>query len=261
METRDGALRRIKAFADDAGVSVRTLHLYDRLGLLAPAAVTESGYRLYGEVELERLEHILALRFIGLRLDQIKQLLGESSPPFADALRMQRNVIARQRRRLDAALAVIERAQNALAADSPADRREILRTLMEVFRMQNDFKWTQEYYSDEARERIEERRRSMSPDAVEQGQRDWAALIADVEAAVTQGLDPSGEAACALAARWRELVGAFTQGNAEISSGLNKLWSDQTHWPADFKRPWSDAAEAFIKAAMDCKPDGAVDGD
>ncbi|HEY1882281.1 MAG TPA: MerR family transcriptional regulator [Candidatus Cybelea sp.] len=253
METRDGALRRIKAFANDAGVSVRTLHLYDRLGLLEPAAVTESGYRLYGDAELERLEHILALRFVGLSLEQIKQLLGEASPPLADALRMQRNVIARQRCRLDAALDVVERAQNALAADSSADRWEILRTVMEVFKMQNDFKWTQEYYSEEARERIEERRRSMPPDAIEQGQRDWTALIADVEAAVTHGIDPSSEQACALANRWHDLIASFTQGNAEIASGLNRLWSDETHWPADFKRPWSDAADAFINEATERK--------
>jgi MerR family transcriptional regulator, thiopeptide resistance regulator len=252
METRNG-LRRIKAFADDAGVSVRTLHLYDRLGLLQPAAVTDSGYRLYGDAELERLEHILALRFIGFSLEQIKQLLGESLQPLADALRVQRIVIARQRRRLDTALVVIERAENALAADSRADRREILRTLLEVFKMQNDFQWTQEYYSEEAREKIEERRRDLPPDAIEQGQRDWAMLIADVEAAVAQGIDPASAQAQSLASRWRELVGSFTQGNAEVSSGLNNLWSDQTRWPVDFKRPWSDAADAFIKAAMGCK--------
>ena len=65
-------MRRIKAFASEAGVSVRTLHLYDRLGLLSPAAVSEAGHRLYGDAELEHLEHILALRFVGFSLDQIK---------------------------------------------------------------------------------------------------------------------------------------------------------------------------------------------
>jgi hypothetical protein len=52
MQTQSGRLRRIKAFATEAGVSVRTLHLYDRLGLLRPTAVSESGYRLYGDVKL-----------------------------------------------------------------------------------------------------------------------------------------------------------------------------------------------------------------
>src|SRR6202035_4303475 len=45
---------RAKEFAEQAGVTVRTLHLYDQMGLLPPAERTESGYRLYGERELER---------------------------------------------------------------------------------------------------------------------------------------------------------------------------------------------------------------
>src|SRR5580692_4381889 len=154
MQMQNGQLRRIKAFATEAGVSVRTLHLYDRLGLLRPAAVSESGYRLYGDAEREHLEHILALRFVGFSLDQIKKLLAGSEWPLAAALSIQREVIARQKRRLESALTVIEEAQRALAADGSPDRRKILRTVMEVFKMQNDWHWTQEYYSEAAREKI-----------------------------------------------------------------------------------------------------------
>ena len=78
MKSADAHLRQVKEFASEAGVTVRTLHLYDRLGLLKPAALSDSGYRMYGEAELERLEHILALRFVGFNLDQIKELLAGS---------------------------------------------------------------------------------------------------------------------------------------------------------------------------------------
>jgi DNA-binding transcriptional MerR regulator len=261
MQTQSGRLRRIKAFSTEAGVSVRTLHLYDRLGLLRPAAVSESGYRLYGDAELEHLEHILALRFVGFSLDQIKKLLAGSDLPLAAALRMQREVIARQKRRLESALTVIEEAQRALAAGASADRWKILRTVMEVFKMQNDWNWTQEYYSEAAREKIDEHRLNTPRETIEQGQRNWTALIAEVEAAVANGDDSSAAQARALARRWRGLVAQFTQDDAEISRGLNRMWSDTTHWPKDFKRPWSDAANAFIKQAMNCDGDGAVDGD
>jgi DNA-binding transcriptional MerR regulator len=261
MHKQSGELRRSKAFATESGVSVRTLHLYDRLGLLRPAAVSSSGYRLYGEAELERLEHILALRFVGLRLDQIKELLGGPDQPLVAVLRMQREVIARQKQRLESALTLIEEAERALIAGASADRWKILRTVMEAFKMQNDWKWTQEYYSQAANEKIDERRRTAAPELIEQGQRDWTALIADVEAAVSQGIEPSGADARALARRWHDLVGSFTQGDGEVERGLNRLWSDQTHWPKDFKRPWSDEADAFIKQAMNCDGDGAVDGD
>jgi hypothetical protein len=132
---------------------------------------------------------------------------------------------------------------------------------MEVFKMQNDWKWTQGYYSEAAREKIDEHRRSVPAEVVERGQRDWTALIAEVEAAVARDVEPSGADARVLAQRWRGLVAQFTQGDAEISRGLNRMWSDATHWPKDFKRPWSDAADSFIKQAMNCDGDGAVDGD
>ncbi len=254
-------MRRIKAFASEAGVSVRTLHLYDRLGLLSPAAVSEAGHRLYGDAELEHLEHILALRFVGFSLDQIKKLLAGSDLPLAAALRMQRELITRRKRRLESALTVIEEAQRALAAGASGDRWDILRTVMGVFKMQNDWKWTQEYYSESAREKIDEHRHAVPAEAVERGQRDWTVLIAEVEAAVEKGIEPSSADARALAQRWRGLVAQFTQGDAEISRGLNRMWSDSVHWPKDFKRPWSDPADAFIKEAMNRDGDGAVDGD
>jgi DNA-binding transcriptional MerR regulator len=263
MQTRaDRHLRKIKGFADDAGVSVRTLHLYDRLGLLKPAALTETGYRLYGEAELERLEHILALRFVGFNLEQIKELLHGSNRPLVVALRMQRHVIAREKQRLELALAAIDEAERALAECEDSDRWQILRKIIEVFRVENDWSWTQNYYSEEARRKIDERRKSTRKSVIEQGERDWSFLLADVEAAASSGFDPHGAQARALAERWRGLIAQFALGDPEVAGGLNRLWSDTTHWPRDFKRPWSDEADAFIKNALNCETNGgAVDGD
>lgn len=251
MQTSTAKLRHIKAFAEGAGVSVRTLHLYNRLGLLRPAAFTDAGYRLYGEAELERLEQILALRFVGFTLEQIGQLLQGSTPPLLAALRMQRAVIAGQKRRLESALAAIDEAERALTDDATCDRWKTLQTVIEIFKMQNDWDWTKGYYSDEARTQIDENLRKTSRESIEESQRAWAALIAEIETAASAGTDPHGEAAAKLAERYRELLAQFTQGNAEIAAGLNRLWADSANRLSDFKRPWSDAADAFIKAMMD----------
>jgi MerR family transcriptional regulator, thiopeptide resistance regulator len=251
MEATAEKLLHAKEFARQAGVTVRTLHVYDRLGLLEPAARTDSGYRLYGEEQLERLEQILALRFVGFRLEHIKELLRGSKWPLIVALRMQRQIVAQEKRRLEHALAAIEEAERAIQ-ESDSDRWQTLRNVIGALKMKNDWNWTQNYYSPEAREKVAERMKTTPQEATEQGQRDWTALLADVEEAASRGEDPQSEHAQSLVQRWRGLLHQFTGGDPGIQQGLNKLWSDRTHWPADFKRPWSDAADAWIKRAMNC---------
>ena len=85
-------LYRVHEFAELAGVTVRTLHHYDRLGLLEPRR-TAAGYRVYSVRDLERLEQIVALKFLGLPLRQIKLLLDQETLQLPDALRMQRTVL------------------------------------------------------------------------------------------------------------------------------------------------------------------------
>jgi DNA-binding transcriptional MerR regulator len=250
MNGNNGALFRAKEFATKAGVTVRTLHVYDRVGLLKPAARTDAGYRLYGESELERLEQIVALRFVGFGLDQIKLLFQGPERSLIDALRMQREIIAQQKRKLESAIGAIDEATRSLASDAGADRWKTLRQVIEVFIMHNDWSWTQHYYTEADRAKLAEHMKDTSPETVEQGQRDWAALIAEVEAAKYE--DPAGEHAQALVKRWRELIVQFTRGDAGIQKGLNRLWSDPTHWPKDFKKPWSDEADDFIKRAGIC---------
>lgn len=252
MEATAPKLRQAKEFAREAGVTVRTLHVYDRLGLLEPAARTDSGYRLYGETELERLEQILALRFVGFRLEHIKELLQGPKWPLVVALRMQREIVAQQRRKLDAAIEAIEHAESTLAANDGADRWKMLRTVIEALKVEEDYSWTQNYYNEAAQEKLAKMRAETPDSVIEQGQRDWAALIADVEEAAARNDDPASESSQALASRWRNLVGQFTKGDPDVHQGLNKLWSDQTHWPKDFKKPWSDKADAWIKTAMNC---------
>lgn len=252
MQAAAQNLRQAKQFAKEAGVTVRTLHVYDRLGLLRPAARTDSGYRLYGEAELERLEQILALRFVGFRLEHIKELLQGPKWPLVVALRMQREIVAQQKRKLDAAMEAIEQAESTLVADESADRWKMLRNIIEALKVEEDYSWTQNYYNEAAQEKLAQLRKDTPKDVVEQGQRDWAALIADVEEAAARNEDPQSEHAQSLANRWRALLRQFTKGDADIQQGLNRLWSDPAHWPKDFKKPWSEAADAWIKRAMSC---------
>jgi DNA-binding transcriptional MerR regulator len=105
---------RIHEFAALAGVTVRALRHYDRLGLLEPRR-TESGYRVYTDADLERLEHIVALKFIGVPLRAIRTLLERGAPAIEDALRLQREALDGKRRQIDRAVAAIAAAERAMA--------------------------------------------------------------------------------------------------------------------------------------------------
>ena len=73
-------LLSVSQVARRTGVTVRTLHHYETLGLLRPAARSGAGYRLYGEAELRRLQHIVSLKALGLSLDAIRTSLDADTP-------------------------------------------------------------------------------------------------------------------------------------------------------------------------------------
>src|SRR6266850_4756403 len=97
-------------FARLAGVTVRTLHHYDRIGLLKPSGYTSSGFRLYRKEDLVRLQQIVTLKFIGFPLSQIRDLLNRNSFDLSTALSQQREIIIEKRGQLDLAIKAIEKA-------------------------------------------------------------------------------------------------------------------------------------------------------
>lgn len=246
-------LRKYQAseFAALAGVTVRALHHYDRLGLLRPKR-TLNRYRTYTEQDLVRLEQIVALKFVGLPLRQIKKLLDRDGRDLAGALRTQRTVLETRRGLLDQAIQAICQAETAVASGRRPDAA-ILTKIIEVMEMQNDSEWTMKYYNDAAQAKIAERRQMWSPELQERVSRQWMELIRDVNAAL--GEDPAGETGQALAARWTGLVEEFTGGDPEVTSGLKKLYADSANWPGPAKQqmqPFRISGEvwSFINQAI-----------
>ena len=86
----------VQEFAKLAGVTVRALHHYDRLGLLR-ARRNGTGYRVYAACDMERLEQIVALKFLGIPLKQIGTMLDPGGLELSEALRMQRTVLEEKR--------------------------------------------------------------------------------------------------------------------------------------------------------------------
>ena len=99
----------VGAVAELAGTSVRTLHHYDRLGLLVPSGRSPAGYRVYSEPDLQRLQQILFYRELDFGLDRIAEMLADPGPTAADHLRRQRLLLAERITRQNAMITAIER--------------------------------------------------------------------------------------------------------------------------------------------------------
>ena len=92
-----------------AGVSTRTLRYYDELGILKPARINSSGYRIYGEKEIDRLQQILFYRELDVSLDSIKAIVTEPSFNVANALKEHRGKLLEKRIQLDALIANVDK--------------------------------------------------------------------------------------------------------------------------------------------------------
>lgn len=248
MGNRNPELFQAREFGKLSGVTVRTLHHYDRLGLLKPSRYTHAGYRLYSGQDFARLEQIVALKFIGLSLKQIKEVLSRDSVDLATTLRQQRQAILEKRSRLDLAIQAIERAEYVAATNDQPDWGTFVK-IIEVINMQNNMDWSKKYYSEEAQREIAKRAATIPRETIEQAQRNWATLIKQVETAVAAGEDPASDKAQALAVSWAELLRGFTGGNPEIQAGLNKMYADRGNWPESMPKPFSDEVQAFIAEA------------
>jgi DNA-binding transcriptional MerR regulator len=208
-------MRRIGEVAAATGLTVRTLHHYDEIGLLAPSGRTESGYRLYSDDDVRALYRIVALRRLGLTLGEVGALLDGHDP---------RTLVRAQLERLDeeaaARAALRARLTRLLRALEGADGAapELFLQAIEGMTM------FEKYYTPEQLEALEARRRDLGDDAIRHAEDEWAQLIAEAERLRAEGVDPSDARVQPLAARWRELVEQFTGGDLGIAASLKAMY-------------------------------------
>jgi DNA-binding transcriptional MerR regulator len=118
----------VGAVARLAGVTIRTLHHYDEIGLLSPSGRSQAGYRRYGAADLERLQRILFYRELGFGLDQIKTMMTDGQADAVVHLRRQHQLLRDRIGRLERVAAAVEKAMEAKTMGislTPEDRFEV----------------------------------------------------------------------------------------------------------------------------------------
>lgn len=212
---------RVGELAKRTGVSVRALHYYEEIGLLAPIARSEAGYRLYTAADVTRLQQIMSLRQLGLSLEQIRDCLNRSDISPLRVIEMHLAGVREQialhhalRDRLEAIAEVVRRAAEPSVTE-----------LLHIVEMMNRM---ETYYTPEQREWLKERRQAVGEERIREVEAEWPILIAQVRDAMDAGTDPADPTVQALAARWMGLVREFTGGNPGIEQSLRAMYENQS---------------------------------
>jgi MerR family transcriptional regulator, thiopeptide resistance regulator len=246
--------------ADLSGVTIRTLHHYDEVGLLSPGGRSAAGYRIYEDRDLERLQRILFYRELGFTLGEISTIVDDPRTDTLGHLRRQRGLLNERIERLSAMVDAIDYEMEARTMDIPLTPEERL----EVF---GEFR--PEDYAEEAEQRWGE------TDAYKESQRrvssytkeDWLRLKAEEEeirarlaAALDAGLAPESEEAMSAAEAHRQHISRwFYECSYEIQRGLTEMYVSDERFRSNYDATAPGLA-AFIRDAAHANASRAEPG-
>jgi DNA-binding transcriptional MerR regulator len=219
---------KVGELARRTGLTVRTLHHYDRIGLLCPSGRSAAGYRLYDVTDVARLHRIVALRQLGLSLEQVRQTLAGSGWTLERVLRAQlqrlrghmeaERVLCERLERLAARVAELGTGAAGAAEGVSAD--ELLETIEATTMFEK-------YYTPEQLAQLEARGRELGAEHIHAVEAEWPRLIAAAKDCMTRGVEPTAEEVRPLAERCRELVREFTGGDAGIARSVSRVYQGE----------------------------------
>jgi DNA-binding transcriptional MerR regulator len=239
----------VSRLAKMAGVSVRTLHHYDEIGLLRPAARTAAGYRLYGEQDLLRLQQILFFCELDFALDDIRQILDDREFDAVAALGSHRQMLLERAARIGRLLTTIDRTISKLTENNMDDKvtDEELYAGFTAEQRERYEREVREQYDPELVAESNRRARNMS-------RAQWQALREEgeeVHLALAGLMDrpPDDPAVQALIGRHYAMMNQFYPVSAEIYRGLGQLYISNEEFRAFYDKVRPGLAD-FLQPAM-----------
>lgn len=243
----------IRELSEMAGVSARTLRWYDSTGLLKPCRVSENGYRYYSSAEVNRLQHILFYRALGIELKQIAALLDEPGFDRLTALRGHLAALESRRDRLDG---MIDSLRRTISAE---ERNEIImdKEKFEAFK-KNTVQENEARYGAEARRKygdaaVDASNRMMMNLSQEQ-YAEWQSIDNEIlrrlEKAVTENADPAGSEGRAIAELHKKwLCFTWEKYTLQAHKGVAQMYVLDERFTRYYDRAVPGCAE-FLKNAV-----------
>lgn len=231
--------------SDLAGVTVRTLHHYDEIGLVVPAGRTDAGYRTYGPGEVERLQEVLFFRELGFGLDEIKAVMEDPNYSRTEALEKQRALLEQRADRL-------LRLMDAVDIAVLAERTGIKMSSEEMLDVFNE-------YEQEAKERWghTEAYKQSAQRTSSYTKQDWNNIKAEVDgiydsflALMVDGVAADAPAAMAVAEQHRaHITRWFYECPLEVHAGLGQMYMDDERFQTNIDKA-GDGLARYMSQAM-----------
>lgn len=243
----------VKQLAAISGITVRTLHHYDEVGLLKPAAVGANGYRYYGRRELVRLQRILFHRELGVPLSEIAALLDLEGENHIAALQRQRERLEAQRERYRILIETIDRTMADLKGEMSMANADLYKGFSQE--KQADYEtWLTEQYGQPMSASIERAKMSRAqPDPAQRAARgsELQELEEALAGALRNGIDPASAAVERLIVRHRAWVAAMWGHPcpAKAYAGLADLYLAHPDFVARYERIENGFAH-YLSSAM-----------
>jgi MerR family transcriptional regulator, thiopeptide resistance regulator len=206
----------VGALARRTGLTIRTLHHYDEIGLLSPSARTSSGYRLYSDEDVRVLERIVLLRGLGMALESIASALhGDGSELLA--------LLERHSETIDAELERMHHVRARLTESIAQLRNHQPRSTDDALGLIEAVAAFERYFTDEQRQALRTRAEALGQERIGQANAQWARLIADVRREMDAGTSPEDQRVVALAREWKSLLDEFTNGRFDIARSAGRM--------------------------------------
>lgn len=235
-----------------SGVSPRALRYYDEIGLLKPARINSSGYRIYGQAQVAKLQQILFYRELDVSLENIKEIINAPQFRAEDALARHREKLLEKRGRLDRLIANLEKTLAAMEGGAAMSDEEKFAGFKEKLIQENEAKYGKEIrekYGEVTVSRSNKKVRDMSEEQYAEVTRLGEEVLETLQAAFETG-DPAGEPAqkaADLHRRW--LCYFWTEYTKEAHRGVAQMYVDDARFTAYYDKRQPGLA-AFLRDAV-----------
>lgn len=235
-----------------AGVSTRTLRYYDEIGILKPARINSSGYRIYGKEEVDRLQQILFYRELGVSLVNIKDIVTSPSFDAVEALREHREKLLAKRQQLDLLIANVDKTIAVSEEGFTMTEKEKFEGFKQEIIEDNEKKYGKEIrekYGDKQVDESNKKFKNMTKQQYDEFEKLGASVISTLKEAFATG-DPAGELAQKTADLHRKWLSyAWGSYNKEAHAGLAQMYVDDERFTAYYDKEQPGSAE-FLRDAI-----------